>query len=346
MSVVFTPRWSQVIDSNVEGWILFVWLQIFRNNAFLPNNAVTTFGSGWRWLRMNYAWAQCAAVNHSDHTRTHTHTHSSLTLSYSHTIVARRTHTVHSHSCITKAEHTHTHEQTPLWQIWHPPPVVTFLQPPPPSIMGAIPVTGGCARCRKVLKSCRVFPVNLLSLLYVVVQMFWGEVCRRRRMARYNSSKRLAAGGAGTRHGKRRRVSLQVTGHVSRNLRFVLITFTFTEIVPHFHKTRRTLTQTHCWDAACVFFSGISGLFRSFCFRWQLITSSARHQRRTWWSMTETEITATIRANKFSFNEILEQPVWITDHRFRPGVTILSSFYYSRPHLEVISASCCQPFVT
>lgn len=51
--------------------------------------------------------------------------------------------------------------------------------PPLLSLMGAIPVAMGCARCRKVLKSRRLFPVNLVWSLYVVVQMFWGEVCRR-----------------------------------------------------------------------------------------------------------------------------------------------------------------------
>lgn len=119
-------------------------------------------------------------------------THHSVTLSYSHTIVAKWTQTAYSHS------YTHIHlcqnEHTPLGQIWHPPPVVTSLQPPPPS-MGAIPVTVGCVRCVKVLKSCRLFPVNLVSLLYVVVQMFWEEVCRCRRMARHNTSQRAAVGG-------------------------------------------------------------------------------------------------------------------------------------------------------
>lgn len=126
-----------------------------------------------------------------------------LTLSYSHTIVATRTHTVHSHPCFTIAQYTH--EQTPLWQIWHPPPVVTFLHPPPLSIKGAIPVAMGCARCGKVLKSRRLFPVNSVWSLYVVVQMFWGEVCRRRRVARYNNSERAAAGGAGKQDASARR---------------------------------------------------------------------------------------------------------------------------------------------
>lgn len=46
--------------------------------------------------------------------------------------------------------------------------------------------------------------------------------------------------------GKRRRVSLRVTGHASRKLQFALIDFTFAETVPHFRKTPRTLKQTHC----------------------------------------------------------------------------------------------------
>lgn len=187
-------------------------------------------------------------VPHSEHAQirlstTPHSTHTAHLLCYSHTIVARWTHTVHSHSCITKAEHTHTRR----WQIWHPPPVITFLQPPPPSIMGAIPVTVGCSRCRKVLKSRRLFAVNLQSLLYVVVQMFWGEVCWRRHVVRYNSSERAAAGGAGTCRGKRRCVSLQVTGHASRKLQFVLITFTLLRLYRTSTEHEEHI-QTHCWD--------------------------------------------------------------------------------------------------
>ncbi len=191
------------------------------------------------------------------HTHTHTHTHSSVTLSYSHTVVPKQMYTVHSHSSLRLNTHpllSHTHEHTPPWQIWHSPPAVTVLQPPPPSV-GAIPVTVGCARCGEVLKSRRLFPVNLLPLLYVVVQMFWGEVCRRWRVAMYNSSQRAVVGGAGRRRRKARLVILQVTGHASHMLHFVLITFTYSKSVPHFHKTLKTLTQTRGvnQDAMCVF---------------------------------------------------------------------------------------------
>lgn len=63
----------------------------------------------------------------------------------------------------------------------------------PPWVL--FPSPWGVWDAEKVLKSCRLFPVNLVPLLYVVVQMFWEEVCWCRRMARHNSSQRAAVGG-------------------------------------------------------------------------------------------------------------------------------------------------------
>lgn len=168
-------------------------------------------------------------------------THHLVTLSYSHTIVAKWTQTAYSHA------YTHIHlcqnEHTPLRQIWHPPPVVTFLQPPPPS-MGAIPVTVGCVRCGKSAKKLSSFP----SKLGGVVVCCCANVLRGSLLmpthgeAQQGSSRRGLEYSAGSPHVSV--CSVQVTGHASWMLQFVLIIFTFSEIILHFHKTFKTKTQT------------------------------------------------------------------------------------------------------
>lgn len=227
--------------------------------------------------------------------RTHTHKHTWLPYSQLFTRHCGKANTHRSFALVHHQSWTHTHERTPLWQIWHPPPVVTSLQPPPS-------LRHGCYRSLKVLKSRRLFPVNLLSLLYVVVQMFWGKVCRRLRMARYNSSERAAAGGVGTRH--RKAEMRQPAGHRSR-LPQVTVCLNWFHICRDCTSLSHTSTlkQTHCWDSACVFVSKISPLFQGFCFRRRLMHTSAQQYSRDWNSrwMDETLI------DKFSFSEVLQQ---------------------------------------
>ena len=123
----------------------------------------------------------------------------------------------------------------------------------PPS-MGAIPVTVGCARYGKVLKSCRLFPVNLVLLLFVVVQMFWEEVCRRRRLVRYNSSQRGSGGRSwNAPQGHWERVGVQVAGHASRFFHFVLIAFTFLRRRTALRQNVQNTDTKHWWGAELVF---------------------------------------------------------------------------------------------
>lgn len=105
------------------------------------------------------------------------HTHHSVTLSVIHAPLWQHEHTlfIHTHTSPRLNTHpsfTHMNRHT-LWQIWHPPPVVTFLQPLPPS-MGAIPVTVGCARYGKSAKK----PPSLPSKLGVVVVCCCANVLR------------------------------------------------------------------------------------------------------------------------------------------------------------------------
>lgn len=151
-----------------------------------------------QWARSDQTFC-----NTSKHTHTRTQLHTQLSYSVIHTPLWQHEHTLFIHTHTSPKLNTHT----PLWQIWHPPPVVTFLQPPPPS-MGAIPVTVGCARCGKVLKSRRLFPVNLVSLLCKCFEEKFAD------MVRHNSSQRAAVGGAGTR--RRKPETCQSTGHRSR----------------------------------------------------------------------------------------------------------------------------------
>lgn len=118
-----------------------------------------------------------------------------LTLSYSHTTVATWTHTVHSHPFFTIAQYTH--EQTPLRQIWHPPPVVTFLHLPSSLSHGRHSRRHGVCEMPQSAKK----PPSLPSKLGMVVVCCCANVLRgslqTAPVARYNSTERAAAGGVG-----------------------------------------------------------------------------------------------------------------------------------------------------